>query len=152
QVGQSPQTVSRGSRARSGRAGLIRKRGVRNDDAGVIAMTDDKHLGGRRARRGRPQVAVAPASGGNRGNPEHQNRDRKTQANASCHDPPRERGFWMAHHATYEVASGARRERMSAGTNSKGSALSTIGRKAKRGFPPTSHAAPLSTETRRAWL
>src|SRR5215813_2563772 len=139
-------------RAQAAPARLLRKRGVRNDDAGVIAMTDDKHLGGRRARRRRPQAAVAPASGGNRGNHEQQSRDRTTQANTSCHDPARERGFWMAHNATYEVASGARRMRMSAGTNSKGSALIAIGRKAKRGLAPRSHAAPLSTDTRRAWL
>src|SRR5262249_44800691 len=61
------QTGSRGTeRAQVASARLLRKRGARNDDAGVIAMTDDKHLGGRRARRRRPQVAVAPASGGNR--------------------------------------------------------------------------------------
>src|SRR5262249_11011146 len=123
-----------------------------NDDAGVVAMTDDKHLGGRRARRRRPQAAVAPASGGDRGNREQQNRDRKANAHASCPRPPRKREFWMAHHATYEVASGARRKPISAGTISNGSALIAIGRKAKRGFPPTSHAAPLSTDTRRAWL
>src|SRR5262249_19570590 len=87
-------------RAQAAPARLLRKRGARNDDAGVIAMTDDKHLGGRRARRRRPQVAVAPASGGNRGNHEQQSRDRKAQADAACHDPPCWRGFWLAHHAT----------------------------------------------------
>src|SRR5262249_39317511 len=44
------------------------------------------------------------------------------------------------------------RKRMNGGRNKSGSALIAIGRKAKRGLAPRSQAAPLSTDTRRAWL
>src|SRR5262249_758991 len=66
--------------------------------------------------------------------------------------PAGERELEIGHGTTYEVASCARRKRTSAGTNSKGSALTAIGTKAKRGLAPRSQAAPLSTETRSASL
>jgi hypothetical protein len=64
-------------RAQAAPTRLLRKRSAGNDDSGMIAMTDDKDLGGRRVRRGRPQAAVAPASGSHRGNHEQQSRDRE---------------------------------------------------------------------------
>src|SRR5262245_8968646 len=55
--------------------------------------------------------------------------------------------------ATYEVATlRDPRSRMNGDRNKSGSALMTIGRKAKRGVPPRSHAAPLRTDTSRAWV
>src|SRR5262249_10051256 len=66
--------------------------------------------------------------------------------------PAGERELEIGHGTTYEVASGARRKRTSAGTNSKGSALTAIGTKAKRGLAPRSQAAPPSTETKSASL
>src|SRR5262249_8550339 len=67
--------------------------------------------------------------------------------------PAGEREFEIGHRATYGVgASCGWRKRMNGGRNKSGSALIAIGRKAKRGLAPRSHAAPLSTGTRRASL
>src|SRR5262245_44061581 len=66
--------------------------------------------------------------------------------------PAGERELEIGHGTTYEVASCAGRKRTSAGTNSKGSALTAIGTKAKRGLAPRSQEEPLTTQIRRASL
>ena len=59
----------------------------------------------------------------------------------------------IGHRATYGVgACCGWRKRTNGGRNTSGSALIAIGTKAKRGLAPRSHAAPLSTDTRSAWL
>ena len=66
---------------------LLGERPHGNYDAGVVAMTDDKHLGRGRTRRRRPQASVAPARSADHRGREQASRDRKAQADTSHRDP-----------------------------------------------------------------
>src|SRR5262249_8113200 len=67
--------------------------------------------------------------------------------------PAGERELEIGHRVTYELAvCCGGRKCISAGRIKSGSVLIAIGRKAKRAVPPRSHAAPLSTDTSRAWV
>ena len=62
---------------------LLGERPHGNYDPGVVAMTDDEHLGRGRASRRRPQASVAPARTGDHRGREQAGRDRKAQADTS---------------------------------------------------------------------
>src|SRR5262249_31061728 len=66
--------------------------------------------------------------------------------------PTGERELEVGHRVTYELAASGRRKCISGERIKSGSVLIAIGRKAKRALPPRSHATPLSTDTRRAWV